>query len=94
MKINQRKGWSSLNKDFNDWYQEHNCPEWKRQKKWLGKELVNRGFIKEDQLFDMWAVFTILTSNCSTWKVQNKILSFITICMDEEIGEDLVDIIK
>jgi|SRR5271166_2519734 len=94
MKIKERTGWKSLEKDFDNWYQDKNHPEWKSQKRWLSKELVKRSFIQEENLFDMWAVFHILTDNCSSWKVQSKILSLITLCMDTEVGEDLEALIK
>lgn len=94
MKVKERRGWKSFDKDFGDWYQDNNCPDWKKQKRWLSKELVKRNFIEEDQLFDMWAVFHILTDDCSYWEVQSKILSLITLCMDKDNGEDLVRIIK
>jgi len=82
-----------LEKDFSRWYKDKGCPEWKKQKRWLSKELVKKGFIKEEQLFDMWAAFHILTDGCSVLKVQSKILSLITLCMDEEVGEDLYALI-
>jgi hypothetical protein len=89
MKVKERKGWKSLDKDFEKWYKDHGSPDWKSQKRWLSKELVKRSFIKEEQLPEMWVTFQTLTSGCSLWKVQSKILSFITLCLNEEIGEDL-----
>jgi hypothetical protein len=94
MRVKERKGWKSLDKDFESWFKSNNDPEWKSQKRWLSRELVKRGFVKEKNLLNMWAVFHTLTDNCSSWKVQSKILSFITLCMDEEIGEDLTSSIK
>ena len=94
MKVSERKGWSSLNKDFAKWYEDNVHPEWKSQKRWLSKELLKRNFIKEKQLVEMWAIFHSLTEICSDWKTQGKILSFITLCMNEEIGENLSSYIK
>lgn len=94
MKVKARNGWKSLEKDFLNWFQDKKSPEWKSQKQWLSRELIKRSFIKEKQLLNMWAVFNILTDNCSSWKFQSEILSLITLCMDEEVGEDLVDLIK
>lgn len=94
MKVKERKGWKNLDKDFKSWYEEHTAPEWKIQKRWLSKELVKREFIKEEQLSEMWVTFGVLTDGCSDWKVQSNILSFITLCMNKEIGEDLTSYIK
>jgi len=94
MKVKERKGWENLDKDFQNSYEKHAAPEWKIQKRWLSKELVKRGFIKEEQLSEMWVTFSVLTDGCSDWKVQSKILSFITLCMNKEIGEDITSYIK
>lgn len=94
MKVKERKGWKNLDKDFNEWYNSNSRPGWNKQKKWLSKELLKRNFIQEAQLLNMWAVFHTLTNICSSWKVQSKILSFITLCMSEEIGEDLESLVK
>jgi hypothetical protein len=94
MKVKERKGWKTLDKDFQSWYKKHAAPEWKIQKRWLSKELVNREFLKEEQLSEMWVTFGALIDNCSDWKVQSKILSFITLCMNKEIGDSLTSYIK
>ena len=94
MKVKERKGWKSLNKDFQKWYKSNGAPDWKEQKRWLSKELVKREFITDKQLLSMWAVFHALTDDCSNWEFQSKVLSFITLCMDEEIGESLYTHIK
>lgn len=95
MKVKERKGWKSLDKDFNFWFEKSgDDPSWKRQKHWLSQELVKRSFVKENQLSNMWAVFHTLTDGCSDWKVQSKILSFVTLCLDKEVGEDLDKLVK
>lgn len=93
MKVKERKGWKALDKDFAKWYKDKGAPDWKKQKKWLAKELIERDFIQEKQLLNMWSMFHILTNNCSSWKIQSKILSFITLCMNKDIGEDLSSMI-
>lgn len=94
MKVKERTGWKSLDKDFAKWYEENNSPEWKSQKRWFSRKLVKRQFIQEEQLPEMWVTFHTLTDSCSNWKVQSKILSLITLCLDKNIGEDLEDHIK
>ena len=94
MRVQERKGWKAMDKNFARWYRDNGHPEWGKQKQWLSKELVKRSFIEEDRLLDMWAIFNTLTGDCSSWKVQSKILSLITLCMNENIGEDLDEFIK
>lgn len=89
MKIKKRNGWRSFDKDFGKWYEFNNSPDWIRQKNWISKELVKRNLIKKSQLLNMWTAFSVLTRNCSSWNFQSEVLSFITLCMNEEIGEDL-----
>jgi len=94
MIVKERKGWSNLNIAFGKWYSNDACPSWTKQRNWLSKELVKRNFIKEKQLPEMWTVFQQLTDNCSLWKFQSKVLSFITLCFDKNLGEDIKKYIK
>lgn len=94
MNVKEIKGWTKLNSDFGKWYGANGSPSWVRQRNWLSKELIKRGFIDEEQLPEMWVLFTSLTDGCSTWKVQSKILNIIVLCLDKDIGEDLDKYIK
>lgn len=96
MKVKERKGWKQLDTDLeNYWYNsEFKLATWTQQKKWLSKELVKRNFVKQKQLKTMWFIFEELTDSCSRWPFQSKVLSFITLCLDKEIGEDLHLLIK
>lgn len=92
IKLTVSKNWKKLDRDFGKWYDSKSHPDWCYQKKWLTTELVKRKFIKEDNLDRMWTIFSDLTENCSNWKVQSKILSLVTLCL--ESYEDLENYIK
>lgn len=94
MKVKERKGWKKLDNALQKWYVSAGRPSWTKQRNWLSKELVKRNFIKESQLPEMWTVFQQLTDNCSSWTFQSKILSFVTLCFDKDLGESIGELIK
>ncbi len=88
-----RKGWKKLNKDFDLWAKANNYPDWNKQKKWLSTHIVYREFTKEEDLPKMWELFDELVQGLSSWETQSKVLNFVTLVLDDEIGESLEDYI-